>query len=85
MDDNLWQMFTDAWLTAMLDFQSEKISMEQAIDIIGKFSEEDDEEIEQFACNTISEIGGFPIGYLETIDLLKGNPSKQEVLAYMHS
>ncbi len=85
MDDKLWQLFTDAWLTAMLEFQSEVLSMEQAFDMIGKFSKEADAEIEQFACNTISEIGGFPDGYQETIALLKGNPSKQEVLNYMHS
>lgn len=85
MDDETWKMFTNAWLTAMLGFQSEMLIMEQAFDMIEKFSEDVDDEIEQFACNTISEIDGFPNGYQETLNLLRRKPSEQEVLDYMHS
>jgi hypothetical protein len=85
MDDKDWQVFTSAWLQAMREFQSESLTMEQAFDLIGKFSNDIDEEIEQFACNVVSEIGGFPRGYTEVLTLLKNKPSRQDVLSYMNS
>jgi hypothetical protein len=85
MDDEGWQVFTGAWLQAMKGFQSGRLSMEQAYDLIGKFSYDIDEEIEQFACNVVSEISGFPRGYAETLTLLESKPSRQDVLSYMNS
>lgn len=85
MDDQDWQIFTSAWLQAMREFQSERLTMEQAFDLIGKFSNDIDEEIEQFACNVVSEIGGSPRGYAEVLTLLQNKPSRQDVLSYMNS
>ncbi len=59
--------------------------MEEAFDLIGKFSNDIDEEIEQFACNVVSEISGFPRGYAEVLTLLQKKPSRQDVLRYMNS
>lgn len=85
MDDQDWQLFTSAWLKAMKEFQSERLAMEQAFELIGKFSTDIDEEIEQFACNVVSEIDGFPRGYAEVLTLLQNKPSRQDVLSYMNS
>lgn len=63
-------MFTKVWLIAMVDFQASKITMEEAFDRIGEYSEGVEDEVEQFACNVVSEIGGSPGGYAETIALL---------------
>ena len=85
MQGQEWQTFTRVWLKAMLGFQDGTFSMEQAYDLIEKSSESVDEEIEQFACNVISEIDGFPTSYEQAISLLRGDPTEDEVVNFMNS
>ncbi|WP_294222240.1 hypothetical protein [uncultured Shimia sp.] len=85
MDDEDWKKFTGAWLQAMIDFQDDRLTMQQAFDLIRKFCIGIDEEITQFACNVVSEIDGDPCDFEETLTLLQNKPSWQDMLSYMNS
>lgn len=85
MQQKEWQVFTRAWLNALLGFQDGTFSMEQAYNIVEKSSEGVGTEIEQFACNVISEIGGFPESYEKKILLLRSEPTEDEVLNFINT
>lgn len=85
MHDDEWQTFTRAWPKALLGFQDGTFSMEQAYGLIEKTGAIVDNEIAQFACNVVSEIGGAPDSFAQTISLLRGDPTEDEILNFMNS
>ena len=85
MEDEDWEMFTNAWLGAMKAFQAGTLSMQQAFDLIMKGNLDIDEQIKQFACDAVSEIDGYPRDFEEMLALLQKKPSRQDVLSYMET
>ena len=69
----------------MFEFQNGSLSMKQAFLLIDEHSKSVDDEVVQFAYNSLSEIGGFPEGYAETIELLSQDPTLRDVIDYMNS
>ena len=82
--DANWTEFLSVLATCMKRFRQEKgFSMDDAFSSLQPFAEKIDSEIVEFAYNTISEIGGFPKGYSEVLELAENHVSAEEFKLYM--
>ena len=79
-----WVRFVDASILALTEFQENRIDMAKAWSIVGEFDDTIDNEVVAFVFNTISEIDGYPEGYAETLQFLKGRPSETDFIEFMN-
>ena len=81
---DVWDRFIDACIEALTKFQDDSIDMSEAWNIVGKFDDIIDNEIVGFVFNTISEIGGYPECYEETLQFMIDRPSEPDFIEYMN-
>ncbi|MEM8715901.1 MAG: hypothetical protein AAGE92_09015 [Cyanobacteria bacterium P01_G01_bin.4] len=82
--EDQWLVFLDTLADVMVKFETDQsFSMDEAYSSLSEFRKTIDPEFVEFAEDTISEIGGFPKGYAEVLNLAKNRVPKDVFKRYM--
>jgi len=84
--NQIWFNFLTTLHDVMTRYQNDgSFQLEDAASALEKYYGEVDSDIIDFTVDTLCEIGGFPKGYSEVLELAENHVSAEEFKIYMNS